>query len=261
MNKHRRNKIAKLKQLNFATRQKFHFDKKRAEEYEKAHDYRAKTFNWMVKTIHPYLIHTKSALDVGTGTGDLVRAIKINGIYTGIDISKDMLTVARKNCAYGNFMVGNAYSLPFENEKFEAITYKYALHHLNKPLDSLIEAYRVLKEDGIIFIADVASFENEAHHLIFKKLNRLREPANYEYRTIKTITGLVRRAGFRNIKVIKKDFNLVLEDWLSYFYEPKKTTCLVLNSSTSFRKAVKLKTIADQKHQITLTSFVIKAKK
>ena len=254
-------KITRLKRLNFATRQRFHFDKKRAEGYEQAHDYRAKTFDWMVKTIGPYLISAQSALDIGTGTGDLVRAIKINGIFTGLDVSKDMLNIARKNCPRGKFMLGNAYSLPFKKNEFEAVTYKYALHHLNNPLDSLLEACRVLKDGGIVIIADVASFENKNNHLIFKKLNSLREPANYEYRTITTVRKLLKQAGFKNAKVIKKDFNLILEDWLSYFYEPEKTIKLVLDSPVSFKKAMRLKAAADHKHRITLTSFVIKAEK
>ena len=34
------NKIKKLKQLTLKDRQEFHFDKKRAAEYERAYDYR-----------------------------------------------------------------------------------------------------------------------------------------------------------------------------------------------------------------------------
>ncbi|MFA5925760.1 MAG: methyltransferase domain-containing protein [Parcubacteria group bacterium] len=254
-------KISKLKKLNFAARQNFHFDKKRAEKYENAHDYRTRTFDWMAKTIRPCLAQAESALDVGTGTGDLVRSIKIKGVFTGLDVSKNMLDVARKKCSHGNFVLGNAYSLPFDDESFEVVIYKYALHHLKRPLNSLIEAFRVMKNNGQVIIADVASFKNKSHHSIFKKLNSLREPANYEYRTIETILRLLDKAGFKKARIVKKDFNLILEDWLNHFYEPEKTINLVLDSPISFKEVIRLKSLSNQKHQITLTSFVVTAKK
>jgi demethylmenaquinone methyltransferase/2-methoxy-6-polyprenyl-1,4-benzoquinol methylase len=125
----------------------------------------------MIEIIEPLLKNTKSILDIGTGTGDLARAIKTEGTVTGLDISNDMLKVAREKSQDGCFVQGDAYKLPFNDKIYDAVTYKYALHHLDQPIKALTEAFRVLKDNGCIIIADVASFEEEANHLIFNKLN------------------------------------------------------------------------------------------
>lgn len=216
----------------------------------------------MVEKIRPIIASSRKALDIGTGTGDLVKAVAIKGKYIGMDISDDMLKIAReKNAPDKEFICGSAYRLPFEDHSFDAATYKYALHHLDKPLKSLMESYRVLNNGGHIVIADVSSFENPDLHRIFNELNTTREPANYEYRSIATIKKLLSKTGFKNIKVLTKKFGLVLEEWLDCFYSPEITIPFVLNSPDSFKKAILLKEMQNKKHKITLASFVLSAEK
>jgi len=104
-------------------------------------------------------------LDLGCGTGVLTRMIadkldaKAGGVSLGIDAAAKMIRVARKKregeaC---RFEVAAAEDLPFENASFDAAVSSLFFHHV--PLDlkeqSLSEAYRVLRPQGRLVIADM----------------------------------------------------------------------------------------------------------
>lgn len=105
-----------------------------------------------------------SFLDVGTGTGWIaVGVAKHNsGVeVTGVDLSDEMLNVARKNAAsegVGNrtkFQRGDAKGLPFGDGSFDAVFCHNMLHHLPEPLSLVREMRRVAKKDGSIIIRDL----------------------------------------------------------------------------------------------------------
>lgn len=89
-----------------------------------------------------------SLLDSGCGDGYYTQGIcdvlceKDNCEVYAIDVSKEALKIASKNCKKAKFAVSSAYKLPFENDSFNIITSIFA------PLAS-DEFYRVLKKDGI----------------------------------------------------------------------------------------------------------------
>jgi len=91
-------------------------------------------------------------LELGCGTGYFTKEIaKTNANIVAIDISPELLTVAKNNVACTNvsFRIENAYNMTFEDNQFDFVLGSSVLHHLdiNKALS---EVYRVLKKDGII---------------------------------------------------------------------------------------------------------------
>jgi len=114
------------------------------------------------------LIELKSGdrvLDLGCGTGVMTRMIadkldaKAGGVSLGIDAAAKMIRVARKKreSKTCRFEVEAAEKLPFENESFDAVVSSLFFHHV--PIDlkeqSLSEAYRVLRPQGRLVIADM----------------------------------------------------------------------------------------------------------
>lgn len=114
------------------------------------------------------LIELKSGdrvLDLGCGTGVMTRMIadkldaKVGGVSLGIDAAAKMIRVARKKreSKTCRFEVEAAEKLPFENESFDAVVSSLFFHHV--PIDlkeqSLSEAYRVLRPQGRLVIADM----------------------------------------------------------------------------------------------------------
>jgi len=104
----------------------------------------------------------ETMLDLGTGTGRILQvfADKIrHGI--GIDLSLDMLSVARANlsaASVGHVQVrrGDLLALPFGDNQFDLITVHQVLHFLDKPARALAEAARVLAPGGLLLVADFA---------------------------------------------------------------------------------------------------------
>jgi ubiquinone/menaquinone biosynthesis C-methylase UbiE len=97
-------------------------------------------------------------LDVGCGTGthlQLYQRYKCN-LY-GLDLSPSMLEVARNRLGgIAQLELGDATSMPYEDEKFDLIITMLTLHEMSPKIRPLVmeEIKRVLKKDGHILLID-----------------------------------------------------------------------------------------------------------
>jgi len=107
-------------------------------------------------------------LDVGTGTG---RMLELFGPRLkkgeGIDLSREMLTVARANldrAALNHCTVRQAdmYQIPFPAAVFDAVTLHQVLHFLDRPGRAVGEAVRVLKPGGMLLLVDFGPHGEES---------------------------------------------------------------------------------------------------
>ena len=103
---------------------------------------------------------TNKILDVATGTGDLAFALsKIpNTKITGIDLSVEMLNIAKKKAAKRNsdikWFEGDSEKLPFENNQFEFVSVAFGVRNFEDLKQGLDEMFRVLKSDGKLYILE-----------------------------------------------------------------------------------------------------------
>lgn len=105
---------------------------------------------WVLKKIQQFNGH--DILDIGCGGGFLSNAMALNGHnVTGIDLSPSSLKVAADHDLSGsvNYIVANAYHLPFEDETFDVVSAMDFLEHVEDPFLVIKEASRVLKKGGI----------------------------------------------------------------------------------------------------------------
>lgn len=101
-------------------------------------------------------------LDIGTGTGRLLELLASRTERgMGIDLSQEMLTVARTNlekAALRNVHVRQAdmYNMPVADNSVDLATLHLVLHYSDDPAAVIEEAARVLKPGGRLVIVDFA---------------------------------------------------------------------------------------------------------
>jgi ubiquinone/menaquinone biosynthesis C-methylase UbiE len=85
-------------------------------------------------------------LDVACGTGWLT--VHLRGEVVGLDASDSMLEIARERVPAGEFVVGDALALPFEDGSFDRVLTGHFYGHLEEPdrVRFLAEARRVAPE-------------------------------------------------------------------------------------------------------------------
>lgn len=109
----------------------------------------------------------QSMLDLGTGTGRLLEIfapLYRRGI--GIDMSREMLAVARSNLdragiAHAQVRQGDIYAPPVERDAFDLVTIHHVLHYLADPALAVREAARLLRPSGRLVIVDFAPHDLE----------------------------------------------------------------------------------------------------
>ena len=139
--------------------------------------WRKKTAKAAAKT-HPARI-----LDLATGTADLaIELAKRNpqARIVGMDISEKMLDIGKAKVAKQNkesqieLCIGDAASLPFEDNAFDAVTVAFGVRNFDNLSQGLSEIHRVLKPDGHTFILEFSMPEKcpvrQLYRFYFKRI-------------------------------------------------------------------------------------------
>jgi len=131
----------------------------------------------MTESYLRYFLNFKKILDIGAYKGKRVKLLRENGIDAiGVDLNQSNKYVIK----------ADAKKLPFEKNSFECVILSHIIEHLTfSDLKKVIsEAYRVLKNKGILFIAtpvpkDVWDDCSHVRPYTFKAIKQLLEQPNY----------------------------------------------------------------------------------
>lgn len=120
---------------------------------------------WRKKVIKMVVAtNPQSVLDIATGTGDLAISLAKTEAkeVVGLDLSEGMLAVGRKKIAEENLpgkiemIQGDSEALPFEDNRFDAITVAFGVRNFENLEQGLSEILRVLKPGGIFVILETS---------------------------------------------------------------------------------------------------------
>lgn len=97
-------------------------------------------------------LNSKSVLSLGCGSGIDSHSLKKKGASrsVGIDISKKLIEIAKREYPDCEFIVGDMEKLPFGDAEFDVVYSSFALHYLPTYEKAFREAYRVLKLNGVL---------------------------------------------------------------------------------------------------------------
>ena len=121
--------------------------------------WRKNLVNWMQSD------DPKQILDVATGTGELAIALwkKFGVKITAVDLSQEMLNLADKKIkqlgADITIQKANAENLPFESNKFDAVSVGFGVRNFENLEKGLSELRRVVKENGNVYILEFSKME------------------------------------------------------------------------------------------------------
>ena len=102
-------------------------------------------------------LHGK-VLDVACGTGDMIVELQKHGCnVTGVDLSEEMMAIARQKAPTATYMIADAEHLPFSGETFDAVTCAFGVRNFVHLEQGLKEMLRVLKPGGRMVILELAT--------------------------------------------------------------------------------------------------------
>jgi arsenite methyltransferase len=140
-------------------------------------------------------------LDVGCGSGWATRLLAeyaFDGRVTGIDISDEMIRVAREasiTVANTDYEITSAEQLPFPDREFTHAFSMESLYYYRNIPKALREIHRVLKPTGVFVAVVDLYWENEATHQWIDTLN-----VPVELLSVDDYRSLFIDAGFGNIR-------------------------------------------------------------
>lgn len=118
-----------------------------AENYK---DYRLQEFEKQLNTIQTYVPNRGKALDIGCAFGFFLDLMSEKGWKTyGVEISE---YAARHIDSQHNVFVGELTEAKFPDNFFDLITIWDTIEHVANPLGLVLEAHRLLREDGLLFV-------------------------------------------------------------------------------------------------------------
>jgi len=101
-------------------------------------------------------LKNKLVLDVGCGTGRWTAYfVKKGARVIGLDISAEMLKIARKKVPNAKFKLGDVRNLPFPSNYFDFTFASFVLGHLRAFRKAYKEMIRVTKPGGVILVSDL----------------------------------------------------------------------------------------------------------
>lgn len=101
-------------------------------------------------------------LDAGSGTGMVPFLLKQNNPslnITGIDLSEEMLQIARNRNPGVPLLKGDVTQLPFDDHTFDCVTTFFTLRNFPDLPSSIAEMFRVLRSGGKLLILDTFSIK------------------------------------------------------------------------------------------------------
>jgi SAM-dependent methyltransferase len=148
-------------------------------------------------------------LDVATGTGAAAAAAAVRGASVlGVDISEEMLALARERVPPARFLAADAEQLSLEEERFDAVVAGFILNHLPDPERALASWARALRPGGRLSLSIWDRPErNRFFGLISDAIGALEGdavppgPDPYRYAGAAELEGLLGGAGLTEVRV------------------------------------------------------------
>jgi demethylmenaquinone methyltransferase/2-methoxy-6-polyprenyl-1,4-benzoquinol methylase len=162
----------------------------------------------------------KKILEIAVGTAMnsiLIAKNRPKVIIVGIDLSEEMLDIAKNKVKKNRiqnieFAKMDGGMMTFENEAFDFIIVSLLLHELREDITNnlLKECYKVLKQDGKIFILEWEEPKKIIQKVLFSII-KLLEPREYKIFMKKDLNKYFSKNSFKINEIEYGDYSKVIE--------------------------------------------------
>ena len=144
-------------------------------------------------------------IDIGCGPGAFLSLVEKTFPFiqlNALDLSEEMIRETRERLS-GTAVatVGDSEKMPLGSEQYQVVTCNMSIHHYPHPQDAVNEMFRILKPGGVLLLNDMDCVApvRAAANWLFPRL----PGGDVKMYNRKEIEGMVRRAGFRDIRYRK----------------------------------------------------------
>lgn len=177
------------------------------EQYDRlAADYDARWDVYVRRTVEetlrrmPELRQGETILDLGCGTGALLKRMSQTARLVGVDLSLAMLSLAQEELSSSaKLTAADAVSLPFADASFHGVVSSSSFHYWTNPAAGLREITRCLKPGGWIVITDWCD-----DFLVCRVCDlwlRWRDPAHRRTYGRAELSQFLRESGFVDVEI------------------------------------------------------------
>jgi SAM-dependent methyltransferase len=161
-------------------------------------------------------------LDIATGPGYIAEAFaRAAREVIGVDLTAAMLAIGvertkERGISNVSFRIGDVQNLPFENEEFDVVVSRLALHHMQNPAQVVREMTRVCRLGGTVLVEDIYASEHPERAAYQDRWEKLRDPSHVRTLPISELLHLFREAGLEIDSVSTfEDLCPEVERWLA----------------------------------------------
>lgn len=159
-------------------------------------------------------------LDVACGAGFLLRAYREAGaVVFGVDLSPAMLREAGNTLGPSvpadRLIAADAACLPFDQESFDVVTCKLAMHYFPDAQRAIGEMARVCKRSGLLAVIDRVACDDPVLNDAQNRLEQLRTPNKTRVYAAGELVGLMSGAGMTVVRQTCLIQPMDFEEWMA----------------------------------------------
>ncbi len=165
-------------------------------------------------------------LDVATGPGFVAAAFaEVDCEVVGLDLTNAPLKLAEqmrdsRGLTNLRFQQGDAEKLPFEQQSFDIVVSRYAMHHFEDPRRVLREMARVCRPQGKVVIQDLITSEFAERAAYQNHVEQLRDPSHARALALSEFLAFFTVCGLEIEQVVTDRLTQNLESWLANAHTP-----------------------------------------
>jgi len=168
------------------------------QEYEKSQDTRLLQMRWLISVARDFQPEARSLLDIGAGSGLLVREAGRQGLEAiGVEPSRALVELARSQNKV-DVRLGIFPHPQLAGRRFDLVFLVDVIEHVNNPLELLRHCAEALNDRGVVVVVTPDVFSLTAR-IVGKRWWHFR-PAHVGYFSPKSLDAISQAAGLRALK-------------------------------------------------------------